>query len=67
MREYFAVYRGRFWSGDVLRTESSGCRTVDAKKPTLDFAVPYAAPKLLKTMAATQPMALKKGLVIQRQ
>jgi len=31
------------------------------KTPALDFAVPYAAPKLLKTMAATQPMALKNG------
>lgn len=33
----------------------------DAKTPALDLAVPYAAPKLLKTIAATHPMALKKG------
>lgn len=29
--------------------------------PTPDLAVPYEAPKQVKTMAAVQPMAPKKG------
>lgn len=29
--------------------------------PTPDFAVPYEAPRQVKTMAAVQPMAPKKG------
>lgn len=32
-----------------------------AEMPTPDFAVPYAAPKQVKTMAEVQPMAPKKG------
>lgn len=32
-----------------------------AEIPTPAFAVPYAAPKQVKTMAAVQPMAPKKG------
>jgi len=32
-----------------------------AEIPTPDLAVPYAAPKQVKTMADVQPMAPKKG------
>jgi hypothetical protein len=32
-----------------------------AAMPTPDFAVPYAAPKQVKTMADVHPMAPKKG------
>lgn len=32
-----------------------------AEMPTPDLAVPYAAPKQVKTMAEVQPMAPKKG------
>lgn len=32
-----------------------------AEIPTPDFAVPYAAPKQVKTMADVQPMAPKNG------
>lgn len=32
-----------------------------AQTPTPDLAVPYAAPKQVKTMAAVQPMAPKNG------
>lgn len=32
-----------------------------AEIPTPDFAVPYAAPKQVKTMADVHPMAPKKG------
>lgn len=35
-----------------------------AEIPTPDFAVPYAAPKQVKTMAEVQPMAPKKGYSI---
>jgi hypothetical protein len=33
---------------------------LDAMIPMLDFAMPYEAPKQVKTMAAAQPMAPKK-------
>jgi hypothetical protein len=39
----------------------SGLKTPIAEIPTPDFAVPYAAPKQVKTMADVQPMAPKKG------
>jgi hypothetical protein len=42
-------------------TIRSGRRTPIAEIPTPDFAVPYAAPKQVKTMADVQPMAPKKG------
>ncbi len=45
----------------VLLTIRSGRRTPIAEIPTPDFAVPYAAPKQVKTMADVQPMAPKKG------
>jgi len=32
-----------------------------AAMPTPDLAVPYEAPRQVKTMAAVQPMAPKKG------
>ena len=32
-----------------------------AEMPTPDLAVPYAAPKQVKTMADVQPIAPKKG------
>lgn len=34
-----------------------------AQIPTPDFAVPYAAPKQVKTIADVQPMAPKNGCV----
>jgi hypothetical protein len=39
----------------------SGLKTPIAEIPTPDFAVPYAAPKQVKTMAEVQPIAPKKG------
>jgi hypothetical protein len=42
-------------------TIKSGRRTPIAAMPTPDFAVPYAAPKQVKTMADVHPMAPKKG------
>jgi hypothetical protein len=39
----------------------SGLKTPIAEIPTPDFAVPYAAPKQVKTIADVQPMAPKKG------
>lgn len=45
----------------VLRTIRSGRRILDDMMPILDFAMPYEAPKEVKTMAAAQPMAPKKG------
>ena len=39
----------------------SGLKTQVAHTPTPDLAVPYEAPKQVKTMAAVQPMAPKKG------
>lgn len=47
--------------GDVLFTMRSGRRTPIAEIPTPDFAVPYDAPRHVKTMADVQPMAPKKG------
>lgn len=46
---------------DVLFTIRSGRRTPIAAIPTPDLAVPYDAPRHVKTMAAVQPMAPKKG------
>lgn len=34
-----------------------------AEIPTPDLAVPYAAPKQVKTMAEVQPIAPKKGYI----
>ena len=45
----------------ALLTMRSGLRTPIAEIPTPDFAVPYAAPKHVKTIADVQPMAPKKG------
>jgi hypothetical protein len=42
-------------------TIKSGLRTPIAEIPTPDLAVPYAAPKQVKTMADVQPIAPKKG------
>lgn len=42
-------------------TMRSGRRTPMAEIPTPDFAVPYAAPKQVKTMADVHPIAPKKG------
>lgn len=36
-----------------------------AEMPTPDFAVPYAAPKQVNTMAEVQPIAPKKGFTYQ--
>jgi hypothetical protein len=47
----------------VLLTIKSGRRTPMAEIPTPDFAVPYAAPKHVKTMADVQPIAPKKGYI----
>lgn len=44
-----------------LFTIRSGRRTPMAAIPTPDLAVPYEAPRQVKTMAAVQPMAPKKG------
>jgi len=48
-------------TGTMFLTIRSGRRTPMAEIPTPDFAVPYAAPKHVKTMADVQPMAPKKG------
>jgi hypothetical protein len=45
-------------------TIRSGRRTPIAEIPTPDFAVPYAAPKQVKTIADVQPMAPKKGYIV---
>jgi len=45
----------------ILLTQRSGRRTPAAIMPTPDFAVPYDAPKQVKTIAAAQPIAPKKG------
>jgi hypothetical protein len=47
--------------GNTLLTMRSGRRTPMAAIPTPDLAVPYEAPRHVKTMAAVQPMAPKKG------
>lgn len=39
----------------------SGLKTPIAAMPTPDFAVPYAAPKQVNTIAAVQPMVPKNG------
>lgn len=55
------------WSGpcpievDVLLTIRSGRRTAMEQTPTPALAVPYAAPKQVKTIAEVQPSAPKKG------
>jgi hypothetical protein len=45
----------------ILLTIRSGRRTPMAEIPTPDFAVPYAAPKQVNTMADVQPIAPKNG------
>ena len=47
--------------GSVLLTIKSGRRTPIAEIPTPDLAVPYAAPKQVKTMAEVHPIAPKNG------
>jgi len=49
------------WWDYTLLTMRSGLKTPIAEIPTPDFAVPYAAPKQVKTIADVQPMAPKKG------
>ena len=46
---------------NVLLTIRSGRRTPIDEIPTPAFAVPYAAPKQVKTMALVQPIAPKNG------
>jgi hypothetical protein len=48
-------------AGDALLTMRSGRRTPMAAMPTPDLAVPYEAPRQVKTIDAVQPMAPKKG------
>jgi hypothetical protein len=48
-------------AANVLLTIKSGRRTPIAEIPTPDFAVPYAAPKHVNTIAEVQPMAPKNG------
>lgn len=57
----FSVMKTTVKGSYLLRTAISGLKMPDAKTPALDLAVPYAAPKLAKTIEATHPMALKKG------
>jgi hypothetical protein len=45
----------------ALLTMRSGLKTPMADIPTPDFAVPYAAPKQVKTMAEVHPIAPKNG------
>jgi hypothetical protein len=58
---------GRSWSladakaVNVLWAKRSGLKTEVAQIPTPDFAVPYEAPKHVKTIAEVQPMAPKNG------
>jgi hypothetical protein len=54
-------YRDVYGVDYALLTIRSGLRTPIAEIPTPDFAVPYAAPKQVNTMADVQPMAPKKG------
>jgi hypothetical protein len=49
---------------NLLLTIKSGRRTPIAQIPTPDFAVPYAAPKHVNTMAEVQPIAPKNGYII---
>ena len=51
----------QFQAVDALLTMRSGLKTPMAEIPTPDLAVPYAAPKQVKTIADVQPMAPKKG------
>ena len=58
-------YGRRIWSVrrlvcDLLLTIMSGRRTLTAEIPMLDFAIPYAAPRELNTIATLQPIAPKK-------
>jgi hypothetical protein len=46
---------------DILLTIRSGRRTAMEQTPTPALAVPYAAPKQVKTIAEVQPSAPKKG------
>lgn len=48
-------------TGTMFLNNKSGLKTQVAHTPTPDLAVPYEAPKQVKTMAAVQPMAPKKG------
>jgi hypothetical protein len=48
---------------NVLWAKRSGLKTEVAQIPTPDFAVPYEAPKHVKTMAEVQPMAPKNGFL----
>lgn len=49
---------------NILLTIKSGLRTPIAEIPTPDFAVPYAAPKHVKTMAEVHPITPKKGYIL---
>lgn len=51
--------RGKKISGYILRTIRSGRRILEDIIPMLDLAIPYEAPKQVKTMAAAQPIAPK--------
>ena len=46
--------------GNVLLTIKSGRITLTAEIPMPDFAMPYAAPRLERTMAILHPIAPKK-------
>lgn len=48
---------------NVLWAKRSSLKTEVAQIPTPDFAVPYEAPKHVKTMAEVQPMAPKNGFL----
>ena len=47
----------------LLFTIKSGLSTPIAETPTPALAVPYAAPKHVKTIAAVQPIAPKNGYI----
>lgn len=47
--------------GVRLRIKFSGLNTPADIMPMPDLAIPYAAPKFAKTIAATTPRAPKKG------
>lgn len=51
-------------SQGLLLMIRSGRRTPMAVMPTPDFAVPYAAPKQVKTIADVHPIAPKKGYLL---
>lgn len=48
-------------TGTMFLTNKSGLNTQVAQIPTPDLAVPYEAPKEVKTMAAAHPIEPKKG------